>query len=197
MKWYDWVASISMTIGLAVLLGMCVWSVVLHNKEVPAMVYTSIPGGMPLPRTVPDYILPLQYATWVMRECETYDVPIWLVCRLINYESRWDKDFKSGPYKSGGRGEGLGSHNSRFTKELGRLYSLHGEAYDPMDPRQNIEVTVRLLAHLWEVIILDYCEWDNVVAAYNLGLTGWRKTPTNKWPRETRALVEYVMGAGR
>ncbi len=159
------------------------------------MTYDSIPVDQPVPRKVPEYILPFEYATTVLRYCEMWDVPVWKVCRLFKYESGWDKDFKSKPYKSGGRGEGLGSHNSGFRKELGRLYASQGTEYNPFDPLQNIEVTVRLLAHLYQEARHGYYgDWGNAIAAYNLGLTGWRKTPRNKWPRETRALVEFVCG---
>ncbi len=189
-------------------IGIGVAAIVESLQEVPAMEYDSIPTFQPVPRKVPEYILPMQYAPTVLRYCEEYDVPIWLACRLITYESKWDANFTSARRRDGSRDEGLGAHNSRYKEDLdvycSRWDSIRDSGivgYNPFDPVQNIEVTVRLLAHLYlsargfDVNGVDFDgDWNNAVSAYNLGLTGWRKTPRTKWPKETKALVEYVMG---
>lgn len=150
------------------------------------MVYDSIPVDQPAPSKVPEYILPMQYAPAVMRFCEMYDVPIWMACRLITYESRWDPTFASAKRRDGSRDEGLGALNSKYWKEFEEKYSSNKDQ-NAFNPEINIEISIKLLAHLYK----ELGAWDAALGAWNCGLTGWK---SGRIPTITRSFIRAVMG---
>jgi soluble lytic murein transglycosylase-like protein len=121
------------------------------------------------PRPLP-YTLPIQYAAWVIYYCDETGVPVWLLCRLITWESGWNPECNRGRARQNRDGSwdlGLAQLNSRNLVLFEGFND--GRSVDPWDPETAIRIAARLLA-------ANYAElgtWQAAVCAYNVGIGGW------------------------
>jgi soluble lytic murein transglycosylase-like protein len=139
-----------------------------------ALPINAVPPEVPAPPDVgrphpQPYTMPLQYAEWVIRHCDETGVPVWLACRLFNWESGWRARRVSPENENGTRDLGLAALNSAYLRHFERYND--GAKVDPFDPECAIRVGVHYLAALREAT----GSWHAAVGAYNVGLAGWRR----------------------
>jgi hypothetical protein len=122
-------------------------------------------------RPVPQpYILPLQYAVWVIYYTDETGVPVWMACRLFGKEStgdpmsgRWDPTAVS--YMGA---IGL----AQIMPENLALFAIKyndGRPIDPRDPDTAIRVGLRYLADLHA----QTGSWVIALRSYNGGIGHW------------------------
>lgn len=138
----------------------------LPARIVPPEAPALLDAGRPRPQP---YTMPLQYAEWVIRYCDETGVPVWLACRLFNWESGWRTNRVGKENKNGTHDLGLAALNSACLLDFERYND--GRKVDPFDPETAIRVGVRYLAALREAT----GSWRSAVGAYNVGLAGWRR----------------------
>lgn len=110
------------------------------------------------------YTLPLKYAETVIYYCDSTGVPVWMACRLFEYESGW-KESKVNVNFDGTTDVGIAQINSRYSEELRRSFGYE-EAPD-------IGIGIRYLAALKE----RYGSWREAVKRY----AGRRSEAGIKW----------------
>jgi len=116
-------------------------------------------------RKDPIYAIPAKYNHYVNEICELHEVPVWVFARLIQRESNWRWDAINDNGDS--RDLGIAQLNSKYIN----YYSKYtNEDIDPFNPYQSLLVSVQILKHLYD----ETGSWMNAVAAYNVGLTGFR-----------------------
>lgn len=119
----------------------------------------------PSPKLEPKpYTLPLKYAETVIYYCDETGVPVWLACRLFQYESGW-KESAVNVNADGTRDVGLAQINSRVGEELRARFGGGGE--------NDIAVGIRYLAALKA----KYGSWREAVKRY----AGRRSEAGVKW----------------
>jgi soluble lytic murein transglycosylase-like protein len=152
-------------------------------KTVPTPEAPALPEpGRPSPKP---YILPMQYAEWVIRYCDETGVPVWLACRLFNWESGWRAQRVSPENENGTRDLGLAALNNAYLVFFERYNG--GQKVDPFDPECAVRVGIRYLAALHA----STGNWRAAVGAYNCGLARWRRGDP---PARTRRHVKEVLG---
>ncbi len=107
-----------------------------------------VPTPAPRRLTPRAYTLPMEYAQLVIRYCDETGAPVWLVCRLFEWESGWNPRCVGPENDNGTRDYGLAALNSAYLEHF-RIYN-DGARVDPLDPECAIRVGVRYLAALHE-----------------------------------------------
>jgi soluble lytic murein transglycosylase-like protein len=133
------------------------------NKESPITYPEPInPKLKPLP-----YVLPIQYAHWVIYYCDENQVPIFILCRLINHESGWNPN--ANRYQNSAR------YNIDGSRDLGLVQKdlegfNDGQPIDPFDPETSIRVCARTLSATRECL----GSWTAASISWNTGIGGYR-----------------------
>ena len=109
------------------------------------------------------YAIPREYAAIACHECIQKDVPLWIYARLINKESRWNKNCisKNG---NGTKDLGIAQLNSAYLPDF-QWFDNSGVPFDPFNPDEAIPVSIRYLARLHRA----FKSWPLAIAAYNCG----------------------------
>jgi len=133
------------------------------------------------------YVLPLQYASWVIYYCDETGVPIWLACRMFGQESvgnpmagAWDPDAVSWM-----GAQGLAQIMPVNLLPFSMLYN-GGKPIDPFDPETAIRVGLRFLADLRGAT----GSWRLALLSYNGGLGHW--SDPDRWGPWRAESTEYV-----
>lgn len=139
---------------------------------------------------------PVRHAEAIEASCERHDVDPLLACAIIQCESGWDEDARSGA-----GAVGLMQLMPQTAETLEALGFVDGERWDPADltdPEVNIEYGCAYLGYLFAHL----SSVDEVVAAYNAGMgtvQGWLaeggSIPEDVEYAETRAYLENVRSA--
>jgi len=117
--------------------------------------------------------------------CLRHDVPIELAWRLIKWESNWNEQAWN-RNTDGSRDLGIMQLNDRWLEEFAQRYR-DGAIIDPWMWRVSMDVGIKHLSVLRRTI----GHWPGAVAAYNVGLTRYRR---GRLPQSTRQMVAYVTG---
>ena len=115
-------------------------------------------------------------------------VPVTLLAAIAYQESTYDPNAIGQVTKGGWRAMGL----MQLSPAVMRDYRVtDAEVFDPL---VNAIAGARLVAALWTTI--QGAEWGDVIAAYFMGLTEWRryKTLKRRLPSRVRLYVEAVQG---
>lgn len=120
------------------------------------------------------------------------DIPVWIIRRLIYWESG-NQQCIVNHNPNGTVDRGFGQLNSSCYWEFAREYN-HGEAYNPFDPIDNLSVTCQHLA----VMYRSTGDWQNAVAAYNLGLPTFEIIQKKglELPASVKRYLHYVFKEG-
>jgi hypothetical protein len=136
------------------------------------------------------YMLPVEHAAWVIYCCDEADVPVWLLCRVIQAESGWNPN--ANRYRSsarynqdGSRDLGLAQINERALPDLVQLND--GVPVDPFDVKTSIKVCARILGSNYRLT----GSWRTAVMCYNAGLWNWEK---RRFPQSTVNYCRWIMG---
>jgi hypothetical protein len=135
------------------------------------------------------YKLPKQYEALMKLECAIHEVPLWLACRLVEYESRWNKDQVT-KNKDGTYDIGLFQFNSECYSDLGNVYGV--PKFSPRNAYQSISMGVLHLSMLYNAT----GNWSYAIAGYQLGLVrsiAWR----GRWPKSTLNEIKFILVDGR
>ena len=128
-------------VGLC-LMGWCIAFVFAWALMRPAAVIYPVyePKGL-----LPDlpYVLPVEYATWVIHYCYEAGVPVWIACRLFARESQWNPKAR-GWNENGSVDIGIAQLNSDSMDTLSLRYN-EGKSIDPTDPDTAIRVGIRYI----------------------------------------------------
>lgn len=117
--------------------------------------------------------------------CLTHEVPLGVAWRLIHWESKWDEQAWN-RNEDGTLDLGLMQLNNAYYDDFAMRYNA-GKPIDPWMWRTSINVGIKHLSTLYSVL----GDWPSAVAAYNLGLTRYRK---GRIPARTKEMVAYVTG---
>ena len=120
---------------------------------------------------------PVKYAKEFMEYCGDYNVPTWIMSRLIEYESGWNP-YTVNENKNGSVDEGICQLNSAYIKDFERMYNM-GLPINTFDWRQNLRIGIKHLRYLYDLT----GSWWSAVASYNMGYYGWFR-----WCRGERSL---------
>ena len=120
--------------------------------------------------------------------CLKHDVPIDLAWRLIKWESDWNEQAVN-YNRDGTRDLGIMQLNSQWIGHFSERYN-GGDAIDVWMWRTSMAVGIAHLSRLYSVT----GSWPGAVAAYNVGLTRYRR---GKLPESTRNMVAYVVKGER
>lgn len=127
--------------------------------------------------------VPSGMADHFISTCLKYKVPIKYAYRLIEYESRWDK--KAVNWNNDGTTDlGLMQLNSAYMDDFSWRYN-NGYEIDPFDWKVAMDVGLRHLS----VLHKHTGSWYGAVAAYNMGLKGYK---TRKIYSTTQRQLDYV-----
>jgi len=119
---------------------------------------------------------PDQYYNRFMEYCYTYDVPVYYMSRLIQFESGWNpKATHKNP--NGTIDRGIGMLNSVGMADLARWHN-NGVPFDPFDWEINLKVSVKHLRFLYN----ETGSWWSAIAAYNCGLGRYKLFEAGKKP---------------
>lgn len=132
------------------------------------------------------------YAYELLRLCNEYNLSPYTVAKLIEWESRWDAT-RENENPNGTVDRGLMQLNSAYIPDFSKRYN-GGARIDPLNWKVSMKVGIQHLAHLKEA---TGSEWG-MVAAYNMGLTGYKKYRAGKrgLPTPTKRMVEFVFARG-
>jgi len=118
------------------------------------------------PRPLP-HTLPIQYAAWVIYYCDETGVQVWLLCRLISWESGWNPECNRSRVRQNQDGSydlGLAQLNYGCLKQSEKYND--GRPIDPFDPETAVRVAARLLAALHAELGMS---WRAATCVYNVG----------------------------
>jgi len=115
----------------------------------------------------PSYELPLRYVPWLQLLTTEYEVPLWLVARLVQVESSWNERAIN-RNRNGTYDYGLFQLNSDYIEYFEWKYSV--EDLNPFNWKQSAEVAVKHLRKLYEAT----GSWYEATLAYNCGLSKLR-----------------------
>ena len=114
-----------------------------------------------------------------------YQIPPSYLIRLVEKESRFDKDAIS-KNKNGTFDVGLLQHNSKYYDDFKWRYNK-GKDYDPYDIRDNLKIGCKHLLTLYK----HTGSWRATVIAWNCGLTRYR---SGDYPVTSIRLANAVVG---
>ena len=131
---------------------------------------------------------PLVYHNTIGMYCDKYEVPVWVMHRLIEWESGWNVNAEN-TNKNGTVDRGLAQFNSAYLEDFARRHNS-GEAFCPLDWKVSLEVAVKHLRYLYE----ETGSWWSAVASYNMGLRGFRDFVAGNRPLPigTKRELDYV-----
>jgi soluble lytic murein transglycosylase-like protein len=132
----------------------------------------------------PTYFIPHEYSAMIERVNLETGIPLWIVARIIEWESGWDRSMVNKSNANGSRDLGLMQLNSRYLDEFSCRFNS-GKKIDPLDPEENVRVGMRYLARLRR----NTSSWYEAVWAYNAGLSRVRR---REMPPTTRAYLDFV-----
>jgi len=142
--------------------------VAAHANAYPVVLH--VPNGM---------------GSYFVDTCLRHDVPIVIAWRLIKWESNWNEQAWN-RNTDGSLDLGIMQLNDRWCDDFSVRYN-DGRKIDPWIWRTSMDVGIEHLARLYSVT----GHWPGAVAAYNVGLTRYRK---GKLPEKTQRMVKYVTG---
>lgn len=160
---------------------------VAHQDSAESVPYNKIKVAVYV-RPDPAHTIPDKYADMIAENAERNGVPVWIVARMIEWESGWNPRRKSQRNANGSYDYGLMQLNSRYLDEYSWKYN-EGEEIDPYDPETNIRVGVRYLSHLRA----HTASWYEALWAYNAGLSRVR---AQKMPETTLNYLRFVFQEG-
>jgi soluble lytic murein transglycosylase-like protein len=106
------------------------------------------PAVAPEPRLTPQsYDLPLEYAQTVIAAADETGVPVWLLCRLISWESGWRPGYISRMNANGTYDLGIAALNTGSLRYLSARFN-GAQPIDPHDAELDIAIAARYLADL-------------------------------------------------
>lgn len=120
---------------------------------------------------------PIKYAKEFIECCDDYNVPTWIMSRLIEYESGWNP-YAVNENKNGSIDEGICQLNSDCIDDFERMHNM-GLPINTFDWRQNLRIGIKHLRYLYD----KTGSWWSAVASYNMGYYGW-----SRWCRGEKAL---------
>ena len=133
-------------------------------------------------------VVPSKYYGAFSAYCTEYDVPEYIMARLITYESGWNPKHIN-KNKNGTKDYGLCQLNSAGLYDLARWHNK-GVAFDPLDWNDNLRIGIKHLRFLYQ----ETGSWWSAVAAYNMGLYGFNEwvAGKRKLPETTRNEMNFV-----
>jgi hypothetical protein len=115
----------------------------------------------------PPYSIPNKYVLRLTQLTDEYQVPLWLVARLIQIESNWQE--RAINHNSNGTYDyGLFQLNSNYIEYFGWRYSV--QDLNPFDWESSAEAAIAYLRCLYE----STGSWYEAILAYNCGLSKLR-----------------------
>ena len=120
---------------------------------------------------------PVTYAKEFIEYCEEYNVPQWIMSRLIECESGWNP-YAVNENLNGSVDEGICQLNSDCVADFERMHNM-GLPINTFDWKQNMRIGIKHLRYLYD----KTGSWWSAVASYNMGYYGWRR-----WCRGEKAL---------
>jgi soluble lytic murein transglycosylase-like protein len=133
-------------------------------------------------------IVPASQKNALEKYCDKYDVPIFLMLRLVQAESEWNPACVGARNENGTVDYGLTQINSANLESFKRQYYSGKEPFDVFNPIHALEVSVRFLRDLYNI----HKSWADAVAAYN---SGSYSVFNNRIPRSTQAYVKKILGS--
>jgi soluble lytic murein transglycosylase-like protein len=118
---------------------------------------------------IPPYSIPKRYIDVVTKSAVDNGIPVWLLARLIEYESSWNSKTNR-KNMNGSRDLGIAQFNDRYLTDY-YWFDNGGKKFDPMNPYEAIPVMARYLKRLYRAT----GEWRLAVLAYNVGLSRVRR----------------------
>lgn len=109
-----------------------------------------------------------------------YGLPVNMLARLLNQESRFRDDIITGKTKSPAGALGIAQFMPTTARELG---------INPLNPDQAIEAAGRYLSGLYK----RFGNWQEALAAYNWGQGNVAKKGLDKAPAETRNYFSQIL----
>ena len=162
----------------------------LAGLIVAALLLVIVPQGAHgyPPKRDKDVPVPAIMREYFVDSCLRHGVPYTIAYRLISWESGWDETAVN-HNPDGSTDLGLMQLNDRYLEDFSLRYN-EGKRIDPWMWRVSLEVG---LAHL-KVLHRATKSWEGAVAAYNMGLTRYRryKEKDRPFPSGTEALLDHV-----
>lgn len=132
----------------------------------------------------------MEYADSYNEASKAYGVPADLLIRQGGAESAWKPDNVSGKNKSSAGAVGVAQFMERTARDMGLI--VNDKVDERTDPHKSIMAQAKYMKWLYE----QTGDWKSAVAAYNLGLGGWRDFKAGKrgLPRETIEYADVITG---
>jgi soluble lytic murein transglycosylase-like protein len=120
--------------------------------------------------------------------CREQNVPVRIAYRLVEYESGWDSR-ASNVNTNGSIDRGIMQLNSDSLDDFAVRYNT-GKPVDPWQWRTSIAVGIKHLSVMYKAT----GSWYGAVAAYNMGLSKYRRymAQNRRLPLSTQRELEYV-----
>lgn len=132
-----------------------------------------------------DCYIPTEYQMYIEVVSDWYDIPIWILSRVITRESNWVYDEVNYSNENGSVDIGMMQLNSEYLSYY--YWKLNDfNAIDVFNPYDNIDLGAKYLKYLY----VQFGSWELAVAAYNCGPTRLRKGLGI--PIKTKEYLEYV-----
>lgn len=128
--------------------------------------------------------IPYRYREYLEQVSFDYNVPVWIIARVIENESSW----KEKAFNKNGKNNydyGLMQLNSKNLKEFEWRFN-NFEKIDYYDPYENIRIGVQYLQYLYKHL----GSWELTVSAYNCGINRVR---TGNIPISTQRYTSRIL----
>lgn len=156
----------------------CVWNEHPELALAPPVEYVWLP---------PAYHIAEPYVLTVHYFCGEQNLPVWVVARMMSWESGWRARIVNTNNPDGSTDHGIGQLNSSNLKRF-RVYN-EGRPIDPHDPYANIKVAIRHLGDLYA----QFGDLEKALQAYNCGPRNVRRGTV---PRKSVRYAQRILGIG-
>jgi len=155
------------------------------KKTVDVPIEITVPSTGDIENIINDTTLLVMYDSiyndYIEQECTTYDVPVYIVNRLLYVESKFNPKAIN-KNQNGTKDLGIAQVNDKYLSYFKEKYF----PFDPFNPYESITFCVIYLRSLYEY----FGDWYSAIASYNAGIT---RIKNNQFSKRTIQYANFIL----